>query len=221
VNIPDSVTTIGSYAFSRCGSLTSVNIPDSVTTIGEGAFAGCSELREFTGKYAADGGRCLIIDNTIIAYADASGTTYNIPDSVTTIGNDAFFSCDSLTSVNIPESVTTIGDFAFQYCTSLTSVNIPDSITTIGKYAFERCYSLTSVTIGNSVTTIGNDAFYKCTSLTSVYCKATTPPALYGSDVFDYNASGRRIIVPIGSGEAYKTAENWSEYANDIFEDEF
>ncbi|MBO5855561.1 MAG: hypothetical protein J6Q62_02740, partial [Alistipes sp.] len=60
-----------------------------------------------------------------------------------------------------------------------------------------------------------------CGSLKYVYCKATTPPALGGPNVFDYNASGRRIIVPIGSGEAYKKASYWSEYADSIFEDEF
>ena len=267
VNIPDSVTIIGDWAFQDCYSLTSVNIGDNVTTIGDWAFSHCSNLREFTGKYAADGGRCLIIDNTIIAYAEASGTTYNIPESVTTIGNSAFYNCTSLTSVSIPDSVTTIGNAAFCGCTSLTSVNIPESVTTIGNDAFDSCESLTSANIPDSVTTIGNSAFYYCTSLTSitignsvttigdyafricssltsvtipdsvttigneafydcknlkyVYCKATTPPALGGSDVFDYNASGRRIIVPIGSGEAYKKASYWSEYADSIFEDEF
>ena len=221
VTIPDSVTTIGHYAFYSCESLTSVNIGDSVTTIGDYAFRECTSLKEFKGKYATEDGRSLIMDNTIIAYAYASGTTYTIPDSVTTIGDEAFYGCDSLTSVTIGDSVTEIGYHAFYSCGSLASVNIGDSVTTIGNYAFYYCTSLTSVNIGDSVTTIGNDAFCYCTSLKYVYCKATTPPALGNSNVFDYNASGRRIIVPIGSGEAYKTATYWSEYANVIFEDEF
>ncbi|MBR2976412.1 MAG: leucine-rich repeat domain-containing protein, partial [Alistipes sp.] len=94
---------------------------------------------EFKGKFAADGGRCLIKDNTIIAYANASGTTYTIPDSVTTIGDGAFYGCRSLTSVTIPDSVTTIGDAAFCYCSSLTSVyckaTTPPSL---GDYAFKH-----------------------------------------------------------------------------------
>ena len=219
VTIGDSVTTIGDYAFRECTSLTSVTIPDSVTTIGEGAFDGCNSLKEFKGKFAADGGRCLIMDNTIIAYAEASGTTYTIPDSVTTIGYHAFFSCTSLTSVTIPDSVKTIGNDAFMYCYSLTSVTIPDSVTKIGEYAFFSCTSLTSVNIPDSVTTIGEEAFYYCSSLKTVYCKPTTPPAINASvngGIFDGNASGRKIYVPKESVWAYKTAEHWSDYADAI-----
>ena len=193
VTIGDSVTTIGDYAFRYCSSLTSVTIPDSVTTIGNSVFEGCDSLAEFKGKFAADGGRCLIKDNTIIAYAEASGATYTIPDSVTTIGDYAFCNCDSLTSVTIPDSVTTIGDEAFYGCDSLTSVTIPDS-----------------------VTSIGNEAFRYCDSLTSVYCEAATPPTLDGSSVFDDNAAGRKIYVPAESVEEYKSAAGWSVYATDI-----
>ena len=146
VNIGDSVTTIEGRAFRECTNLTSVNIPDSVTSIGDAAFNSCKSLIEFKGKYATEDGRSLIVDNTIIAYANASGTTYTIPDSVTSIG-----------------------DYAFYECSSLTSVTIGDSVTKIGNYTFEVCSSLTSVTIGNGVTTIGEGAFCDCSSLTSVY----------------------------------------------------
>ena len=92
------------------------------------------------------------------------GTTY----SVTSIGDEAFLYCRSLTSITIPNSVTSIGDEAFSYCSSLTSITIPNSVTSIGSSAFSYCSSLTSVTIGESVTSIGERAFQDCRSLTSI-----------------------------------------------------
>ena len=192
VTIPDSVTTIGYAAFAYCYNLTSVTIPDSVTTIGVAAFYYCTNLVEFNGKFASEDGRCLIIDGTLNSFAPAGLTAYTIPDSVTTIGEEVFRDCDSLTSVTIPDSVTTIGNWAFEYCDSLTSV-----------------------TIGNSVTTIGVWAFRDCNSLTSVYCKATTPPSL-DSNVFDFNASDRKIYVPEEYVHHYKISAGWSDYADAI-----
>jgi hypothetical protein len=95
-------------------------------------------------------------------------TSVTIGNSVTSIGDSAFYGSISLTNVTIPNSVTSIGYEAFSGCTSLTSVTIGNSVTSIGFHAFSGCASLTSVTIGNSVTSIGDSAFYGCTSLTSV-----------------------------------------------------
>ncbi len=145
--IPDSVTSIGGFAFSHYSSLMSVTIGNSVTSIGGGAFSHCSSL-----------------------------TSITIPDSVTSIGYDAFYGCSSLTSITIPDSVTSIGEGAFSGCSSLTSITIPDSVTSIGRSAFYGCSSLTSITIPNSVTSIGDYAFQGCSSLT-IYCKATSKPS--------------------------------------------
>ena len=150
--IPNSVTSIGNYAFSGCSGLTKITIPNSVTSIGEYAFSGCSGL-----------------------------TSITIPNSVTSIGEYAFKYCSSLTSVTIPNSVMSIGRSAFWGCSGLTSVTIPNSVTSIGDYAFRGCSGLTSVTIPNRVTSIGDYAFEACSGLTSVVWKAKNCADFRGS----------------------------------------
>ncbi len=195
ITIPNSVTTIGNSAFSSCYSLTSVTIGDSVTTIGNSAFYGCSSLTNIT-----------------------------IPNSVTTIGHSTFSGCNSLTNVTIPDSVTTIGSEAFSSCYSLTSVTIPDRVTTIGHSTFAWCSSLKSAIIGNSVIEIGQEAFEGCTSLNEIYCKPTTPPAIYyylnslflSTYTFPRN-SGMIIYVPRSSYDIYTqytSASNGVEQTN-------
>ena len=146
-----------------------------------------------------------------------------IPESVTSIGNFAFFGCSNLTNITIPDSVKSIGEYAFEGCTSLTSVTIPDGVTKIKEDTFWGCSSLTSVTIPDSVIEIEDSAFGGCNSLKDVYCKPTTPPTGYPA-MFDGNASGRKICVPLNSVEAYKSEPYWSDYSNKIvgivFEDE-
>ena len=101
-------------------------------------------------------------------YNCSSLTSVTIPESVTSIGESAFMSCKSLESITIPDSVTSIGITAFRNCSNLTSITIPDSVTSIENQAFCACNSLTSVTIGNSVTSIGKEAFWACGNLTSI-----------------------------------------------------
>ena len=205
VTIPDSVTMIGDSAFADCESLTSVTIPDSVTMIGDSAFF-CTNLKEFKGKFAADGGRCLIIDGVLNAFALGCGATqYTIPDSVTTIGSSAFDCCTSLISVTIGDNVTTIGYKAFACCKNLTSITIPNSVTTIGWWAFSDCPSLTSVTIGKSVSEIGEEAFKGC-NINTIVCYPKIPPKID-------NSFGKfeNLIVPTGCEAAYANSD-WGQY---------
>ncbi len=118
LEIPNGVTSIGSYAFSGCSSITSITIPESVTSIGSSAFSGCSSI-----------------------------TSITIPESVTSIDWGAFQNCSSITSITIPTSVTSIGSYAFSGCSSISSITIPTSVTSIGGYAFSGCNNLESMTL--------------------------------------------------------------------------
>ena len=95
-------------------------------------------------------------------------TSINIPNSVTSIGDGAFWGCSGLTSINIPNSVTTIGSCAFGDCSNLPSITIPESMTSIGKQTFSYWDGLKSISIPNSVKSIEEYAFFGCTGLTSI-----------------------------------------------------
>ena len=160
--IPNSVTSIGRFAFLECTGLTSVTIPNSVKSIGEKGFMFCFGLTSVT-----IGNSVTIIGNS--AFSNCSSlTSINIPNSVTSIGMMAFFGCSGLTSITIPNSLTSIDDYIFENCSGLTSVTIPNSVTSIGDWSFSGCSGLTSVTIPNSVTSIGIWAFSGCSGLTSI-----------------------------------------------------
>ena len=105
----------------------------------------------------------------------------NIPDSVTSIGSAAFTNCSSLTSINIPNSVTSIEHNAFSGCSSLISINIPNSVTSIEISTFVNCSSLTSINIPDSVTSIDNIAFSDCTNL-KIYCEQGSYAETYAKD---------------------------------------
>lgn len=129
-----------------------------------------------------------IVTNT---YSDGKGIILFNQD-VTSIGEDAFRGCSSITSLTIPNSVKSIGDWAFFYCSGLTSVTIPDSVTSIGGRAFQGCSSLTSITIPNSVSSIGDLAFYGCSGLTSI----TVEP---GNPYFDSRENCNAVIYSLAN----------------------
>jgi uncharacterized delta-60 repeat protein len=180
VTIGTNVTSIGDQAFSNCTSLTNVTIPSSVTSIGGGPFAGCTSLAAITvdalnSGYGSMAGVLFNKSQTmVIQCPGGKAGSYTIPNTVTTIGDYAFYQCISLTSVAIPNGVTSIGDAAFSVCTSLTSVTIPSSVTNIGDYALSSCSSLTGVCFQGNAPGLGSNVFAYDDNAIVYYLAGTT-----------------------------------------------
>ena len=235
VVIPDTVTTINSYAFVRCTGMRSVTIPNSISDIGDDAFHGCHGLTN------------VIIPNSVksigsYVFRNCSNlATVFVSDGVTAIGVGMFYECTSLISINLPNSITRIRDYAFSGCTSLSDLTIPDSLFSIGysafngcvslkkahlpntveyiyESAFEGCTGLESIIIPNSVKSLGNFAFKNCMGLKRVTCQKIIP--LSSSNLFvcttnsNYIYNNVPLFVPQQSLEAYREHSTWKRFSH-------
>lgn len=177
--IPNSVISIGEFAFYECAGLKSVNIPSSITSIGDRAFLGCKNLCSITvdkdnpAYDSRDNCNAIIETNTNTLVVGCCNSI--IPNSVSSIGDFAFDDCIQLKSVNIPNSVTSIGRYAFSDCDALKTVEIPCSVTFIDECAFFSCDNLTSIYIPKSVIHIDRDVFLSCDKLESIIVDKDNP----------------------------------------------
>ena len=199
ITIPNSVTSIGEYAFSGCSGLTSVTIPNSVTSIGDYAFSGCSGLTS------------IVVENGNSNYDSRS----NCNAIIETASNTLISGCKNTI---IPNSVTSIGSQAFQGCSGLTSITIPNSVTSIGNFAFYGCSGLTSITIPNSVTSIGVSAF-DGVDLTTVVSLIKNPftiasKSMYARVFSENTFNNATLYVPVGTIEIYKATDGWKDFAD-------
>ena len=218
IEIPNSVTNIGSLAFNGCNNLISIEISSSVTSIGNYAFSGCSKLTKIdvskdNPNYTSDEYGVLFNKEKtelISCPSGLAGTSYIIPNSVTSIGNYAFSSCRSLVSIKIPNGVASIGESAFRDCSSLTSIEIPNSVTSIGNFAFLYCSSLTSIEIPNSVTRIGCSAFVACSSLTSI----EIPKSVISIGIGAFNSCSKLTKIDVSEGNPNYSSDEYGVFFN-------
>ncbi|MFY7664681.1 leucine-rich repeat protein [Flavobacterium sp.] len=187
LTVPNTVTSIGYYAFYYCTSLYYISLPNTITSIGANCFDSCYSLQTIT-----------------------------LPSNLTSISWGLFFECSNLNSVIIPSTVTTIEPHSFYNCDSLTSIDIPEGVSTIGNYAISYCDNLNTVTIPSSVTSIEDYAFFFCPQLTNVNCYIESPLTI-DSTVFEgINYANATLFVPFSSYNSYLTAPVWQNFGNII-----
>lgn len=214
--LPQSLTGIGQYSFYLCYALTDVIIPASVLNIDIFAFYGCTAMLNINipssvksiGTMALGGLSALInVDLENQDYMSSNNVLYNKEQT-------KIIQCSKNRSGNfeIPTTVTSIGDYAFYYSSLLTTVKIPSSVTSIGKYAFYYCYGLTTLTIPPSVVSIGESAFNTCYGLKTLFALSKTPVNLDAAPNVFSLVRGCTLYVPIGSKNAYQTANQWKNF---------
>lgn len=204
LEIPSGITSIGDGVFFNSNGLTNLTLSSRVTSIGESAFNNCSNLQDVRyyiyddlATYIQKGHPAFYINCGIKYYWNNQEiTTLEIPTSVTSIGNHAFYGGNGLTSVEFPSNLSSIGDWAFKGCSGLTSVDLPSSITKMGECVFVGCQGLTKVNLPSGITAISKCAFGWCISLKNLELPAGITSI--GDDAFIYCSSLQNINLPSG-----------------------
>ncbi len=172
IKIISGITSIGASAFNGCVSLESIEIPDTVTDIGRFAFVCCNGLKNFEVSetnlnYAAEDGILYNKDKTeLILCPGGKNGNITIPSGVTTIRDDAFYYCKSISDIAVPDSITQIESGAFSHC-SAEKIELPDGLTVLGDRAFSES-GIISIELPDNITDMGEEAFHSCQKLKRV-----------------------------------------------------
>lgn len=209
VTIPHTVTAIGEGAFKNCYSIKEITLSKNVKEIGEDAFSVCSKLSgiwvdEANPVYCSDNGILYNKEKTVILCRPAGmdDKYFSLPSSVKKIGKGAF-SYNRLSGVEIPDSVTEIGDEAFYRCNYLSEIILPDSVTVIGNKVFEQS-RLDKAVLPKNINKIGDKAFFACYYLTEVEMPINNP--IIGDYAFYACNELRHLSLPINLEEIGKYA---------------
>ena len=229
VVIPNTVTSIGSYAFYNCRNISTVRIGDSVTSIGQYAFYYCSNMGSLTIGNSVES-----IGTYAFQYCSKLSSVV-LPSTMTTIGNYLFDGCSLLNSVTIPGTIVSIGEYAFRNCklsslvipnsvvsigansfygnTSLTSVSMGESVASVGESAFYGCTNLNSLTLGQNMASIGASAFYNCSNMSNMTVRPVNPPAVMSNAFYNVPKS-IPVEVPCNTLSDYQAASGWSSFTS-------
>ncbi|MGN1317157.1 MAG: leucine-rich repeat protein [Acutalibacteraceae bacterium] len=201
VTLPKTLTSIGDRAFGCCSALKSITIPASVVTIGSEPFLLCESLavlkvdadNEF---YSSKSNVLFNKDQTelILCPVGKQYDTYEIPSTVKTVNDRAFYGCSSLTRIYASEGLEVIGDYAFSNCTNLVSFTMPDTVTEIGSNVFNFCSNLITVKLSENITIIGASCFKNCNKLVSVVIPEGVTRIC--TEAFNYCENLTAVVIP-------------------------
>lgn len=230
-NIANAYTEIENKGVITTAAKNSENLASTISAIQTGGTGGGSGDEELINSYIG------LIDNSLnilvtklpdgitrIApytfYNRSNITDLSLPDSITSINNYAFYNCTRLNIDKLPDSLTTLGSYVFQYCNALNIKVLPSGVTSIPTYCFQGSYSMTELTCLGNITNIENYSFYGCTEFSKlVLPNITSVPKLANKNALTstkiYSGTGY-IFVPDTLVDSFKSASNWSNFANVI-----
>lgn len=229
INLPKSITYIGTRAFCECQCELIIDLPNltelaincfyksgllkvlnlgNIKTIGTSMFSQCKKLQILTIPNSVTA-----ISNYLASYADKL-IEVTMPDNLESIGIDAFKNALSLTSIRLPGSLKEIGDSFCGSCPAIKDAIVEEGV----PYLPFACFSssvMTKIILPSTIQSIGERCFSSNTLLEDVVIKSITPPTI-ANNIFNNTPKLTNIYVPDESVEAYKAAENWSAYADKI-----